>query len=58
MIGWTEEEKETLFKLRNEGKKWQEVAAHFPAVGTSPMFRPAFDDLEVALVRIESFPVH
>ncbi|KAG6236877.1 hypothetical protein E4U25_003257 [Claviceps purpurea] len=30
MIGWTEEEEETLFKLRNEGKKWQEVAAHFP----------------------------
>ncbi|CCE35412.1 uncharacterized protein CPUR_06842 [Claviceps purpurea 20.1] len=32
VVRWTEEEKETLFNLRNEGKKWQEVAAHFPAV--------------------------
>ncbi|KAG6124473.1 hypothetical protein E4U38_008464 [Claviceps purpurea] len=30
MIGWTEEEEETLFKLKKEGKNWQEVAAHFP----------------------------
>ncbi|KAG5988183.1 hypothetical protein E4U52_006826 [Claviceps spartinae] len=30
VIGWTEQEEETLLKLRKDGVKWAEVAANFP----------------------------